>query len=92
MRKIVDGKTVPLTNSSSHTNAHYISEIINTTKGSGTVLVAAPQPSNSSRNPVIQQTIVQPTQLLPVLPIPTMKQDPPKETPNITSKLWPRQW
>lgn len=41
--------------------------------------------SNSSRNPVIQQIIVQPTELLPILPAPDVKRDPPKDVPNSDS-------
>lgn len=43
--------------------------------------------SNNSRNPVIRQIIVQPTELLPVLPAPDVKRDPPKDVPNNASML-----
>lgn len=47
----------------------------------GTVIEACAA-SNNSRNPVIQQIIVQPTELLPVLPAPDVRRDPPKDVPN----------
>lgn len=81
----IEAKTVPISNAGQHQNTHYVSEIINPTNGiishNATVLTST-QSSNNSRNPVIQQVIMQPAELLPII----AKRDPPRESPIHISK------
>lgn len=70
-------------------NGPYSSTIMSATNGpihSNGPIIESSQSANNSRNPVIQQIILQPTELLPVLPAPNSKEDSPKETPTIISK------
>ncbi|XP_065214951.1 putative transcription factor capicua [Planococcus citri] len=78
VHKLAEAKTIPIPNSGTHPNIHYVSEIINSGNG---IITHGQQSSNNSRNPVIQQVIVQPTELLPIIPIPPPRNDPPRESP-----------
>lgn len=74
--------------SSTQANESYSTAVINTAaipvQSNGPIETT--QSPNNSRNPVIQQIIVQPTELLPVLPAHNAKQDSPKETISTISK------
>lgn len=80
VHKIMVAKTTPISNTGGAQNTHYVSEIINPSNGvisHNTTVLASSQSSNNSRNPVI----VQPTELLPIIPISNSKRDPPRESP-----------
>lgn len=85
----INTEPLVLSNSDSHCNIQYPTDISSTNNSllNNGMVIETSQSSNNSRHPVIQQIIVQPTELLPVLPAPHIKKEPLKENSNSTSKI-----